>query len=215
MSVIKNWILMVAVCAVIVEILDMLMPDGGMKKTASLICGIAVSLCIIIPGTSIFESIKSFNFNYEDSRKSIVEKQDTYSEEQMIAVTSEFKKKLIKHIEDIVLKTEGISECQANVVIEENYNSEMYGSIYSIYIKAKEAQNEEGEKTKESGFSNFNRIEKIEIDIGGIRIIEREKPKEQKENEKENILRGLVAREFQIEEKNVFAEVTNEETYNE
>jgi len=84
---IKEWILTIAVCAVIIEIFDILMPEGSTHKTAFIVCGLILSLCMIMPVSSIYKNLKLVNFNYSSDRQNIIQNRDKYTEDQIMEIT--------------------------------------------------------------------------------------------------------------------------------
>ena len=204
---IKEWILTIAVCAVIIEIFDILMPEGSTHKTAFIVCGLILSLCMIMPVSSIYKNLKLVNFNYSSDRQNIIQNRDKYTEDQIMEITTDFKQKLKKHTQDLVLSLKNISDCKVEVVIEEDYNQDNYGQIYRIYVVAQIGK-ENQKKKNESGFNDYGKIEKIEIRLEGINIKERDK-KENEEAENENVkdIKNLISDEFKIDKNYIFAEV--------
>lgn len=212
MEAMKDWILTIAVCAVIIELINILMPEGSARKTAAIVCGIVLSLCIIIPTTSIYKNLGQLQFNYTENRNEILDHRDTYTEEQLLHITAEFKTKLGKHIEDLTLQTEGIVSCKAEIVMDENYNRDTYGQLHRIYIKAIAGKEKKEEKKPDSGFSESWKIDRIEIGIDGIQIIPREKEAKNAEPEdpRAKKIRESICKELQMEETSVFVEIQEE-----
>ena len=210
---IKEWVLIIAVCAMIVEIFEIIMPQGNMKKTAITVCGLILCLCIIIPVSSMYKDLDNLDFNYSFERDSIAKSKEAYTEDEIIKITEEFKIKLKEHIENRVNRIEGLGKCEAEVIIEENYNSEKYGTIYRIYITAEEISDEMNEEMKErqsSGFSQYGDIKRVVISLKGIEVIRRDEDKEDK-NEPENVrvkeTKQVISKEFELGEENIFVTV--------
>lgn len=206
---IKSWILTIAVCAMVIEVLSIVLPEGKMEGTAKIVFGIVLSICIVSPAVSFYNQLKSLDLDYKKSLSGIYENKEIYTEEQIIEVTEEFKTRIKEHIRKKVNSIDGVKDCSVSVIIEEDYNSEKYGTLYRVYVTAEEGKEEQGDKKNDSGFLSFGKIEKIEIDIGGITIIEREDETDEFDGLKKSII-SVINEEFKIGEENIFAEVEHE-----
>ena len=206
MEAVKQWILAIAVFAVIIEILDILMPESSTRKTAFIICGLVLSFSIIVPVTSIYDNLQLVDFNYESARENFVSNRDAYTEEQAVKLTTDYKDKLKNHVEGIVGGIKSVSDCSAEVVIEEDYNSAEFGMVYRIYVTAS-GKPTATEKKRGSGFGDVGRIEQVEIDIDGIKIKERETPPAEAEDVHVQEVREAICKEFKLDGENVFVSI--------
>ena len=214
MEILRGWILTIAVCAVIIEIIDILMPEGNTRKTAFIVCGIVLSISLIIPVTSIYDNLRAMDFDYRESRESLAQSLDKYTEEQIAEVTKEFNIRLTEHIENLVLNVDDIESSTVQVIIEEDHNSEDFGKIHRIYVNARagleDITDSSGDirERRGSGFGTFGQIEEIRISIGGINILGRDdEPQdsddETHEDERVTEIINIISDEFELAHNNI------------
>lgn len=138
---IRSWILNIIIIAVMIVLLEILIPSGKMKKYINMVSGIIMIIAIINPLTGLFAkevNLKEFQIsdsNYID-RKEIEKNSEMLERQQMEQITELYRQKIIKHIEEMVmgLKVEGVHKAEADVIINEDYNSQNFGEIKRAYI---------------------------------------------------------------------------------
>lgn len=214
METMKEWALLVAVCAVLTEICSMLMPDGQSRKTGMLVLGLVLVCALVVPMGDFYKLLQHADFSYETERAQITENMETYTETQMLEVTKEYKQRLTTYICSLVNAVEGVGDCRVDFIMEEDYQLETYGIVKRIYVTAYGVKEEEGaEQTPDSGFSQMAPVEKIEITLDGITIVPDHRQDAQQEtapDPRAEAIKNVLQEAFRLEEDCIFVEVKDE-----
>lgn len=157
----KHWIIDLITIAIFVVMLDIIVPSGKIKKYVNLVLGFILLIAIINPIIKIFSEDVDLG-RYAAAGANFIEKSEIESssrilqEEQMKQITEVYRKKIISRIEETVKGFDGVREVKADVIINEDYNSDEFGAVMRVYLKIVPGQEEKeaGEKIK---------IEAIEI----------------------------------------------------
>lgn len=215
METIKEWALLVAACAILAEICSMLMPEGQSRKTGMLVLGLVMVFALILPMGDFYSLLQETDFSYETERTQITEQLESYTEDQMLEVTKEYKQRLTDYMCQLVNGVEGVGETQVDFVMEEDYEKETYGMVKRIYVTTYGmAEQGEATETPNSGFSQMAPIERIEITLDGITVIpageETEEQPEQTNDPRAEAVKAVLQEAFQLEENCIFVEVKDE-----
>lgn len=135
----KNWVLNIITLAILIVMLEIIMPSGKMKKFINLFSGFILIIAIINPVLGLFKNginlndfhISSGNFM---ARKEIEQKGKLLEEKQMKQITEAYRKKVIKQIEDSTREIDGIIDVKADLIINEDYKSQDFGEIRRVYL---------------------------------------------------------------------------------
>jgi stage III sporulation protein AF len=157
----KSWVLNIVILAVLIVLLEMLVPSGKIKKFINLVTGFVLVIAIITPFLNFFKSgidLKEFQIANRNfiNRKEIENNSKIMNERQMKQITETYRNKIIDQLEEIAEGISEVSEAEADVIINEDYNSKTFGEIKRayIYIELKKS----GEQVKPA-----TKIEKIQI----------------------------------------------------
>lgn len=151
MAFFKEWVLNIITMVVLIVLLEILIPSGRMKKYVNLVSGLIIIIVIINPFVMLLSKnmeIKDFyiqNSNAMD-RREIAEKSKVLEEQQMEQITEIYRNKIIKQIEDEIKDIKGVNSASADVIINEDYESELFGEIIRVYIYLKPQSSEDGIK---------------------------------------------------------------------
>lgn len=136
---IKSWILNIIILAVLISLLEIIIPSGKMKKYINMVSGFILILAIINPFISFFKrgvNLKEFQIsgsNYIDKRE-VEENSKILKKQQMKQTVDLYRKKIISQIEETVKEVEGVNNAEADLIINEDYTSSGFGEIKRIFI---------------------------------------------------------------------------------
>lgn len=208
---VKDWVLTVAASAVLAEICALIMPEGQSRKTGMLVLGLIVVFCLILPIGTVYSDLRALDFSYETEQERMADALETYTEEQMLEVGKEYKERLTEYICQLVNEVEGVGNCRATFVMEEDYTLETYGTIKRIYVTADKmaetAEATEQENRKDSGFAQMAPIARIEITLDGITVVPTEEEEREETDKRVESIRSVLQETFQIEADCIFVEV--------
>jgi stage III sporulation protein AF len=138
---IKNWAVNIVILVLFIVMTEMLLPSGRIKKYANLITGTVLIIAIIDPLMGLIG--KNFDFSVSQTAaamtmdKKEIEKAGKLLEEEQVKQTTElYRKKIIEQIEHHSREVEGVVDAKADVIINEDYESETFGEIKRIYVEA-------------------------------------------------------------------------------
>lgn len=178
----NEWILNIAAVAIILVLVEILMPPGKNKKIINLVSGFILILTIIQPffrflnkdisfkevyaqsniyAESIFGEAGNAGINREPSGGINAEK---IREKQTTEITNIYRKKVIDEIERLVLSMDEFLDVKADLIINEDSKSYDYGGIKMIYVTVY-LPNEEIKVRDEHENLNINikQIEEIKV----------------------------------------------------
>jgi len=157
----KGWVLNIVGLAIFIVLLEILVPSGKTKKFINLVSGFVLIIAIITPFLNIARKgidLKEFQIassNFIDKRE-IENNSKILKEKQMRQITEVYRKKLIKQLEETTAEIEGVAGAKADVIINEDYNSDDFGEIKRVYLYLELSGDKQVIKP-------VSKIEKIEI----------------------------------------------------
>jgi stage III sporulation protein AF len=159
----KGWIINIVVTMIFVTFIEIMVPEGSMRKYINLVVGLLVMIVIINPflnllasdfdmGSKILEMSRAIDLK---DTKLQAENLETGQRENIVRV---YKNRLEEQIARQVMETNLTASVRAEVFIDEDYESEGFGNIESIRVIVLNAEQNE----KKSG--------KVEVDKVEIKI---------------------------------------------
>lgn len=160
---IKSWSINIVMLVLFIVIIEMLLPRGRMKKYVNLLTGTILIIAIIEPVIGLFG--RSFDFTAVQTStagsisKKEIEKAGRLLEEEQLRQTVElYRRRIIEQIEQSAMEVEGVNAAEADVIINEDQDSEYFGEIKRIYINAVV----EGKGNVGSNGKSSIKVEKVE-----------------------------------------------------
>jgi stage III sporulation protein AF len=135
----KSWVLNIVTLVVFIVLLEILVPNGKIKKFVNLTSGFILIIAIINPLLSVMNrgiDLKSFHLadsNWID-RQEIQKSSQLLEEKQMKQVTEVYRKKIILQIEERAKEASGVKNLKADVILNEDYQSASFGDIKRVYL---------------------------------------------------------------------------------
>lgn len=162
----KSWVLNIVILAVLIVLLEILIPSGKIKKFVNLVTGFVLIIAIITPILNLFKSgvdLNEFQIANRNfiNRKEIENNSKIMNERQMSQITETYRNKIINQLEEIAGGISEVSRVRADVIINEDYNSKTFGEIERafLYVELKERDKQVKPAAK---------IEKIQINHNDI-----------------------------------------------
>lgn len=146
-----SWIEEITISIVIVNILEMILPKGNIKKYAKIVLNIFVVFCIISPFVN-YDNIKSIAI---DDINTYIEKKEDTSKIEQNSIDSKLQELYIEELENkIKLKVEelgfNVKECNVKAELDSNKTNAGINKIDILISKYKSS-------------NNINKIEEIKI----------------------------------------------------
>lgn len=166
----RNWVFNIVAFVMLLVLIEILMPSGRIKKFVRLVSGFVLIIAIINPVLGLLENeidlsdIQISDSNFID-RREVERNSGILREEQMKQITEVYRNKIISQLESAVREVDEGLEARADVIVNEDHQSQDFGEIKRVYIYLRQRKKDAGE-TRE--------IEIEEIDIGRDRGIEGE-----------------------------------------
>ncbi|HHW48572.1 MAG TPA: stage III sporulation protein AF [Clostridiaceae bacterium] len=157
----KSWILNIVTLVLFIAFLEILLPSGKIKKYLNLVSGFILIITVINPFIALISSdleIKDFQIagsNFLDKRE-IEEKSKILEEQQIRQIIKVYRNKIIVQLEERVKDIDGVSDARADIIINEDYNSDEFGQVKRVYLYIKTS-------TESSGITPIEKIEKIDL----------------------------------------------------
>jgi stage III sporulation protein AF len=166
MNFIKTWISDLAVLVILLALLDLLIPEGGVKKLVNLISGLVLVLALITPPVRFIcgqgrEQFMGFVENIDFIGKSFRSQLD-YSDNRLSdSILYEYRSNLENAISDIVMRSGDYKQVKCDVVLDSDGDSEAYGEILRIVLDIKVAKSGDVENANYwiAGSGNANGME--------------------------------------------------------
>ncbi len=157
----ENWVINIVTLVIFLLLLEILLPSGKIKKFVNLISGFILMAALINPFLGFINKdidLKSLQFSESNflDKKDIEEKSKILNDKQMKQIAEVYRGKIIKELEDSIKDVNGISDVEADVIINEDYKSETFGDIKRVYLSIK--PEEDGNSVKP-----VRKIEEISI----------------------------------------------------
>lgn len=178
---IRQWVINIVALVLFIVIIEMLLPKGKMKKYASIATGTIMIITIISPLLEL--SGKDFSFvgaqaagNNMISRIEIENNSRLMEQEQMEQIIEVYRADIIEQIEHNAQEVEGVRDVKADIIINEDAQSEDFGMIRRAYLSI---TLEEGDSSPEEGDGSpgTTRIKAIKVgqvgEVGGMTGIKR------------------------------------------
>ncbi len=197
MDFLKNWVLNIVALGLLIVIFEIIVPSGKIKKFINLVAGFILIIAVINPFVTYFSKGFSFkDIQLTDSnaldQKELEQQSKNVEEKQKQQIVDVYRSKIKKRIEDTVREMDGVSDAKANIVINEDYESENFGGILSVSLEVVNAPTEKAIKP-------VSKVGKVEIG----------KDKEVSENKKEvdkelkNKIEDKLSKLFDIEKSSI------------
>ncbi|HAA25156.1 MAG TPA: stage III sporulation protein AF [Ruminiclostridium sp.] len=150
MEEIKRWVLSIATAAVLVVILDLLIPESRIRKFTRLLTGFVIMFIIINPAAKLIgNGGKGLAGNLDEyffSGSRLDRITDAGRSEQARQTLELYREILLSDIHNRLNMHKEIEKAEVDIVLNENINSEKYGQIRKIYINL--ILSEAGEREK-------------------------------------------------------------------
>ncbi len=139
MDEIKSWVLNIAAVAVLMVILDLVMPEGRIKKFTQLLTGFIIMFVMINPVLELFGKGTSASFaGWKDEtfmwNNQVQQIAGNYKEEQTRQTLELYREMLLADIRSRLINHEKIGDVKVDVVLNENTASGKFGEIRKLYI---------------------------------------------------------------------------------
>ncbi|HEY8499755.1 MAG TPA: stage III sporulation protein AF [Clostridia bacterium] len=139
MEEIKGWVFNIAAAAVLMVILDLLIPESRIRKFTRLLTGFIIMFIIINPAAEIigngkngiFENLQGDKFLFNSQADRTV---DANQREQAKQTLELYREILLSDIHNRLNTYKEIEKAEVDIVLNENINSEKYGQIRKVYI---------------------------------------------------------------------------------
>ncbi len=151
MEFMKQWIINIVALVLFIVLIEILLPSGKMKKYVSLATGTILIIAIICPIIEFFgknsdmDTIQIINGNTLD-KKQIQYDSQMLEEEQMNQIIEVYRNKIIQQMVQSVEEIDGVKAAEADIIFNEDYNSQTFGEIKRAYIYVGLAEEKDGGK---------------------------------------------------------------------
>ncbi len=151
----KQWVINIVTLVLFIVMLEMLLPTGKMKKYVNLVTATILTIAIISPLVGLLGKNADFTA-LQISNSNILDKQQVESDrkllekEQMKQIVEVYRKKIIEQLELTAKEVEGVEQARADVIFNEDYNSNSFGKIKRAYLEITTAKTK-GYSSKEGG----------------------------------------------------------------
>lgn len=139
MDEIKNWVLNIAAIAILMIILDLLMPEGKIRNFAQLVAGFVIMFAMINPVLQLIDKGVPVSYAGWQDEVYLLNNRFKYTteslgEEQQRQVLELYRSMLISDIKGRLENNKQISKAEVDVVLNENTFSEKFGEIRKLYL---------------------------------------------------------------------------------
>lgn len=151
MDFLKSWVLNIVALGLLIVIFEIIVPSGKIKKFINLVAGFILIIAVINPFVTFFSKGFSFkDIQLTDSnvmdQKEMEQQSKNVDDKQKQQIVEVYRNKIKKRIEDTVKGMDGVSDAKANIVINEDYESENFGGIVSVSLEVVNAPSDKGIK---------------------------------------------------------------------
>ncbi len=151
MDFLKSWVLNIVALGLLIVIFEIIVPSGKIKKFINLVAGFILIIAVINPFVTFFSKGFSFkDIQLTDSnvmdQKEMEQQSKNVDDKQKQQIVEVYRSKIKKRIEDTVREMDGVSDAKANIVINEDYESENFGGIISVSLEVVNAPSDKGIK---------------------------------------------------------------------
>lgn len=139
MEEVKSWVLNIAAVAVLMIILELLMPEGRIRKFTQLLSGFVIMFVMINPITTLFgKGVDESWFGLRDEaflwNSQIRNMSENLREDQSRQTLELYRKMILSDIKSRLLSFKQIKEAEVDMVLNENIESEKFGEIRKLYL---------------------------------------------------------------------------------
>jgi stage III sporulation protein AF len=163
-SYLKNWITDIVVMFVFITLLEIILPSSNMKKYIDMIVGLLIIIVLINPfikiiskdidiDKNIFSSMNKFNYEYKEDTGFDLIKQEQISEAYINSIKGKVK--------DILKDNASYFVQDVQITIEDNANSNEYGTIKKMNLVLEEKVKEEKDKNDKNDSIKIHNVEQI------------------------------------------------------
>jgi stage III sporulation protein AF len=147
MNFIRTWISGLAVLVILLALIDLLVPEGGVKKLVNLVSGLVLVLALITPPVRFIlgqgqEQFMGYIENIDFIGKSFRSQLDYSDKKLNKSILHEYRNNLENAITDIVAHGGNFKQINCDVVLNSDDSSETYGEIMRIVLDIKEVEGE-------------------------------------------------------------------------
>lgn len=163
----KGWTLNIVTLVIFIVLLEILIPSGRMKKYINLISGFIIMIALITPVLKLIQKdddLKAFELfeTVNIGKMDIDTKSNVLSDSQSKQVVEVYRQKIIAQLESYAEQNDDIESVNADVIIDEDPNSQKYGEIKRVYMNlVMKDKNEDARAV-----SIIPRVEKIQVGPG-------------------------------------------------
>lgn len=135
----KEWIFKIVTLSIFIILIEIFIPSGKIKKVVNLVTGLILIIALINPILSLLkmnidlESLQFESSNFIDS-KEISINSDILKENQTKLMTDVYREKIIGQFEQIAKEIDKVKDAKADVIINEDYDSESFGEVQRVYL---------------------------------------------------------------------------------
>lgn len=166
---IRHWVINIVALVLFIVIIEMLLPNGKMKKYVGIATGTVLIIAVITPVIELFGG--DFDFAAAQtstgntiSRMQIEKDSKLLEEEQLGQIIQVYRSDMIEQMEHHAEEVEGVRDAKADIIINEDHTSDRFGQIKRAYL---EIVLEEGDSSP--GGDGSPMIGKVEaVSIGKI-----------------------------------------------
>jgi len=139
MDEIKNWVLNIAAIAILMIILDLLMPEGKIRNFTQLVAGFVIMFAMINPVLSLINKGVPVSYAGWQDEVYLLNSRFKYSadslrEEQNRQVLELYRSMLISDIKNRLESNKQVRKAEVDVVLNENVSSKEFGEIRKLYL---------------------------------------------------------------------------------
>ncbi len=146
MEAVKSWVMNIAAVAILMIILDLLMPEGRLRKFTQLLAGFIIMFVMINPVLELFGKEPSFAGWADETAllsNQVKNIAGNLQDERSKQTLELYRSMLLSDIQNRLQSYERIQKAEVDPLINENRNSGKYGQIRRLFIKLtlKDTQN--------------------------------------------------------------------------
>lgn len=193
----RTWVLNIVTLTIFIVLLEIFIPKGKLKKFINLVTGFIIIIAIINPIVSIVK--KGFEFrDFHISSSNFIDKREIeqsgklIKEKQMKQIVDAYRDKVIKQLEDSAREVPGVSDVKADIIFNEDYNSQTFGEIKRVILSL-------STNDKENSTKPVVKVEKIEIGKGELE----KKESNEVSGEIRGQIEGKISKLFDIHKENI------------
>lgn len=140
MEEVKSWVVNIAAVAVLMIVLDLLMPEGRLRKFAQLLAGFVLMFVMINPVLNLLGKGVSASFAGWSDEAFLTSSQvrntaEVLQRDRDRQILKLYRSMLLSDIQTRLESHEQVKKAEVDAVIYENAESEKYGQIRKLYIR--------------------------------------------------------------------------------